>query len=334
MNFNRPRVALYYNVLSTTGFRNDGANLFLSFNFKQLLDGTDPVALYANPSLMTDTTGNFIPLSAIDTEHYGDFGKFDLHGLVDWGEDGLGIPLDWQIPHPNFYWIADSHLGYDYRLKRAKQFDTVFASHKPSIEKLVADGIGREKIHYLPWAAESFCYRPYPIVEKWDWCFIGYLNNEFRIDLIDRFCREWPVGDRGYLGWRNPAITGYNILEDAAKKYSQSRIILNESVRDDLNMRTPEVLACKRLLLTEDVSAVRDHFKDGEHLVLFKTIDEAVELAHRYLADQEGRERIAKAGYEEFLKNHTYMHRAKEILKTCLNWEPEEEPRKAILTAA
>jgi hypothetical protein len=325
MNFNRPRVALYYNVLASTGFRNDGANLFLSFNFKQLLDGSDPNALYANPSLMTDKTANFIPLSALDTQNYGDFGKFDLHGLVDWGEDGLGIPLDWQLPHPNFYWIADSHLGYEYRLKRAREFDTIFASHKPSIEKMVADGIPRGKIHYLPWAAESLCYKPHPIVEKWDWCFIGYMNSEFRINLIDRFCKEFPVGDRGYLGWRNAAVPGYNVMEDVAKKFSQSRIILNEAVQDDLNMRVFETLACKRCLLTEDVPAVRDHFKDNTHLVLFKTIDEAVSKARFLLKDDAFRNAVAQAGYEEFLSHHTYMHRAKEILKTCLNWVPEEE---------
>lgn len=294
----------------------------MMYNFKKLLEGIDA---YMKPSLMADSTGNIVPLSAIDPKHYGDFGKFDLHGLIDWGEDGLGLPLDWEIPHPNFYWIADSHLGYDYRLKRAKQFDYVFASHKPSIERMIKDGIPADRIRYLPWAAEPMCYKPYPIIEKWDWAFIGYLNNDFRIDLVDRFCKEWPVGDKGYLGWRNPSIPGYNVLEDAAKKLSQSRIVLNEAIHDDLNMRVFEALACKRLLLTEDIPAVRDHFEDGKHLVLFKTIDEAVDKARYYLEHTEDRERIAKDGYEEFLDKHTYMHRAKEILKVCLNWVPAEE---------
>jgi spore maturation protein CgeB len=327
MNFSKPRVALYYNVLQSTGMRNDGANLFMSYNFKKLLDDVDG---YKDPSKMTDPRGNFLPLSAIDPQNYGDFGKFDLHGLIDWGEDGLHVPLDWELPHPNFYWIADSHVGYEYRLKRARQFDTVFASHKPSIARMIADGIPRERIHYLPWAAEPMCYKPYPIVEKYDWCFIGHLSNDDRINLVDRFCKEWPLGEKGYLGWRNPNVPGYNVLEDAAKKYSQSRIILNESISDDLNMRTFEGLACNKLLLTEDVPAVRDHFEDGKHLVLFKTIDEAVELAKGLLRDTERRESIAAAGYAEFLDKHTYMHRTKHILKTCLNWVPDEKKELVI----
>ena len=120
---------------------------------------------------------------------------------------------------------------------------------------------------------------------------------------------------------RQPEWTGHNILEDTARKFSQSKIIVNESIQDDLNMRVFESLACKRLLLTEDIPAVRDHFEDGKHLVLFKTHDEAVEKAKYYLAHDEERNAIAEAGYKEFLEKHTYAHRANEILKTCLNYE-------------
>jgi len=90
-------------------------------------------------------------------------------------------------------------------------------------------------------------------------------------------------------------------------------------------MRVFEGLACKKLLLTEDVPAIHDHFEDGRHLVLFKTIDEAVEKARYYLAHDNERNHIAAAGYAEFLDKHTYMHRAKHILKMCLNWVPSEE---------
>lgn len=324
INFKKPRVAMYFNVLASTGYRNDGANLFMAYNFKKLLDG---VETYNDPGKMMDTSGNIVCLSPLDpTAH---FGTFDLNLLVDYGEDGLNIPLDWKIPQPNAYWIADSHLGYDYRLKRAREFDHVFASHKPSIDRLIKDGIDPARVHYLPWAAETMCYKPFPVIEKYDWCFIGHLNNDFRVDLMDRFCKEWPLGEKGYLGWRQGEWAGHNVLENAAKKFCQSRIVLNESIRDDLNMRTFEALACKRLLLTEDVPAVRDHFEDGKHLVLYKTIDEAVEKAKYYLAHDDERNAIAEAGYQEFLARHTYMGRAKEILNICLNYQPEEESQLA-----
>ncbi len=56
---------------------------------------------------------------------------------------------------------------------------------------------------------------------------------------------------------------------------------------------------------------------------MFNGIDDAVEKAKFYLSMDDLRNSIAEAGYEEFLAKHTYMHRVKEILKTCINYVPE-----------
>lgn len=321
MDFSKPRVAIYYDVLPTTGWRNDGGSLFLSYNLRKLLNGVDCVK---DHKLISNDNGNVVHLSPLTPTNL--HGKFDLHILCDYGEDGLNIPLDWEIPHPNAYWVADSHLGYDYRLKRAKEFDHVFVSHSPTIERFIADGVDPAKIHYMPWAAETEVYKPYPIIEKWDWAFIGYPNNDFRIDLIDRFVKEFGLGDgKGYLGWRMGQYQGYNVLDDCAKKLSQARILPNEAVKDDLQMRVFEVLACKRFLLTEEVPDLLRHFKDGIHLKTFKTINEAVDIAKYYLAHPDERNAIAEAGYKEFISSHTYMHRTKEILKTCIDCVFDDE---------
>ena len=319
MDFNKPRVSLWYYVVPQTSYRNDGACLFLSYNFRKILDGkdaaTDRSAMHA-----MDNVVHLQPNMPLDA-----MGKFDLNILVDHGEDGLNVPLDFELPHPSAYWIADSHISgesYQYRLNRAKQFDFVFASHSPSIEKFRADGIN---VQYMPWAAEHTCYKPYPIIEKWDWAFIGYPNNPDRIELLDRFVKEFGLGETGYMGWRMPHVKGFNVLDDAAKKLSQARICVNEALNTDLNMRVMEILACKRFLLTEEVPDLLKHFADRVHLRTFKTIDEAVEIARYYLAHPDERNAIAEAGYKEFLDKHTYMHRAKEILKVCLGYEAEEK---------
>lgn len=321
MDFTKPRVAIYYDILPTTGFRNDGAPLFVHGNLRKLIDGVD---ILGAPEKMRDDSGNVAHLSAWNpTNHHG---TFDLNILVDYGEDTLGIPLDWKLPSPNAYWAFDTHIdkkGYDYRLNRAKQFDHVFLCHGDYVKRFIEDGIDPAKIHYLPCAVEDTCYRPYPIMEKWDWCFIGFLHSEFRVDLIDRFIREFGLGDTGYFGWRIPQFRGHCVLDDTAKKFSQSRILLNTSINKDLNLRTFEAMACKQLLLTEDIPPIREMFEDGKHLVLFKTIDEAVEKARYYLAHPDERRAIAEAGYKEVIAKHTYDLRVREILKTCIGWKPE-----------
>lgn len=322
MDFSKPRISIYYDVLPQTGMRSDGAPIYINYNLRKLINGEN---VLKNPGLIHDDSKNIVHLSPINpTKQHG---FFDLNILVDYGEDGLGIPLDWKIPKPNCYWAFDTHVSpgsYKYRLDRARDFDHVFLCHDGQIKDFIRDGIPREKIHYLPVAAEPDCYRPYPILEKWDWCFIGHLNNDFRIDLIDRFCREWPLGEKGYLGWRMPQVQGHNVLDDVAKKFSQSRIILNESIKDDLNMRVFEALACKRFLLTEEVPPLLALFKPMTHLDTFRTIDQAVERAGYYLSHEKERNAIAQAGYEEVLAKHTYMHRLKELLKITIQYDSKE----------
>ena len=325
VNFSKPRIAVYYDVLPQTGFRNDGAPFFIHYNLRKILNGDTNESL--NKNGMLDETGNVVHLSAINP--LAQHGKFDLNILVDYGEDSLGIPLDWEIPHPNAYWSFDTHIdekGFNYRLNRAKQFDHVFLCHKTQIPYFIKEGIDPAKIHYLPVAAEMDGYHPYPVMPKWNWSFIGHLNSGHRIDLVDRFVREFGLGDgEGYLGWRMPQIQGHCVLDDAAKKFSMSRIVINDAINQDLNMRVFEAMACKTAVLTQDIEPIHDFFVDGKHLVLYKDIDDAVTKARFLLKDDAYRQSIAEAGLKEIVEKHTYRHRTLEILKTCLQWEPENQ---------
>lgn len=325
MDFSKPRVAIYYDVLPTTGMRNDGAPNYVDYNLRKILNGQTLKDL--NNGGMMNGDSNVMHLSPINP--VSAFGTFDLNILVDYGEDNLGIPLDWELPHPNVYWAFDTHIdekGYQYRLNRAKQFDHVFLCHKAQIADFVRDGIDASKIHYLPVAAEPDCYRPYPIMKKWDWCFIGHLNSLHRIDLVDRFVKEFDLGDgKGYLGWRFPNVQGHNVLDDASKKISMSRIAINDSIKNDLNMRTFEVMATGTTLLTQENEPLLELFEPGKHLLTFRTIDEAVAKAKMILQDPPLLAEIGRNGLNEVLSKHTYQYRTLEILKTCLNWTPKGE---------
>jgi spore maturation protein CgeB len=308
----KPRVAIYYDVLASTGYRDDGCPLYINWNLRKLLNGDTQVE---------DHNRNVVHLSPCNPTH--DFGTFDLHILVDYGEDALGLPLDWKLPSPNAYWVSDAHLGYEYRLERAKQFDHVFVAQKSFIERFVKDGIDRDKIHYLPHAFEPDAYKPLSIIDKWDWCFVGYPNSVHRIELLDRFIKEFP---NYYLGWRLAGVQGYNEIHDVNEKYNMSKIVINDAVNQDLNMRVFETLGAGRLLITQDIPELRENFTHGKHLLTYGSIDYAVIEARGILKDNEKMAAIAKAGHDEVMEKHTYMHRTKEILKTCIQYEPKGEP--------
>lgn len=310
MDFNKPRIAIYYYVLPSTGMRNDGPPLFLQGALRRLLNGKLDFG---------DQNGNVVHLWPTNTPE--DYGQFDLHIWPDHGEDVLGVPLDWIPPSPNAYWCSDAHLGYDYRLKMAKKFDYVFCCQRRAMQEFERDGVPKEKLFFLPHAVEPTAYYPMDIIEKWDWAFVGYLNSPHRIELLDRFCKEFP---NFYLGWRNAQVPGWNVLEDAARKFCQAKVIPNMTVSDDIPMRVFEVLATKRCLITNYIPTLKELFVPGKHLRVYDSVDQAIDIAKEMIADDEFRASIAEEGYKEVLAKHTYDHRAKTILKTCLGYEAEE----------
>lgn len=314
MDFNKPRIAVLYYVLNSTGRRNDGAPLFLTFNLRKLLESPIPS--------MSKQDGNVHHL--FPTKSALDFGKFDLWIWVDHGEDALDVPLDWMPPSPNAYWVSDAHISessYSYRLNMAKKFDYVFCCQRSFIDRFASDGVSKEKLYYLPHAFEPDVYKPWPVIERWDWSFIGYLNSERRADLLDAMAKKFP---NWYIGWRDNQAPGHNVFEDCAKKFCKSKIIVNDAINHDLNMRVFETLGAGRCLLTQEIKELEGNFQNMKHLVTYKSIPEALDLAEWLLNHPKDREIIAENGHAEAMAKHTYMHRAKEILKIAIGYEPKE----------
>src|SRR3990167_8100566 len=108
MSIVKPRIAIYYD--NRFG-RNDGPPLYF---FNVLLG-------------MGFETVHLLPEG--DTRN---FGKFDLHFWVDWGEDGLPVDHKWFMPKDGgktIYVCSDAHIdkaGREYRFNFAKRFDYVF----------------------------------------------------------------------------------------------------------------------------------------------------------------------------------------------------------------
>lgn len=318
MDFSKPRVAIYYHVLPSTGFRSDGPPLFTNAALRRILHGVTGMSDMRKD--MANDGGNVVHLWP--DKRAEDFGKFQLHVWVDYGEDGLNIPLNWNPPSPSAYWVSDAHLGYDYRLSRAKKMDFVFCAQRVFMEKFEADGIPKKKLFYLPHCVEPTAYPAIEIINKWDWAFVGHLNSDKRVAFLDRLMKAFP---NWYYGWRLGHIPGWNVLEDAARKYSQAKVVPNEAINQDLGMRVFEVMATKTALLQERVPDMAVLFEEGRHYLGWSTLDEAVDQMKYLLKHDTYRIQMAEAGYDEVLKKHTYQHRILEIFKKTIGWSPTEE---------
>lgn len=242
------------------------------------------------------------------------FGIYDLNIHVDWGEDGLtGIlpytPLG--TPSPMAYWASDTHINngqlgdsYPYRLAVAKKARFVFCAQKRAVEEMRRDGIANPI--WLPHAVEPQAYPKFDILtKKYDVCFVGHVNSKNREEALDRLFAEFPN-----------FYYGQQLFEAAARKYAESKICFNIAMTDDVNMRNFEIMATGSFLLTSYLPDFEDlGLIDGKHMVMYRSMDECIEKANYYARHDEEREKIAQAGYEEVIKNHTMQNRVDVILK-------------------
>lgn len=279
------RICTFYEVRLG---RNDGAPLYYTHALRQL--GHEVVHLCSDVEPTEDK-----------------YGKFDLYLWVDWGEDALTDvlpyrPISMKNLHPSVYVSSDTHLGFDYRLAKAREFDHVFCNQIRAVEDFNKAGV---RARWLPHAVEPKAYPSEPVaIKKWDTCFVGYVSFRKRAEMLDRFFREFP--DFFY---------GQRLFEECAEIYRKSRVVFNTAAVDDINMRCFEATATGSFLMTEWVPTLYECFQDGRHLVTFKTMDEAVEKTRYYLEHEYERNEIARAGMEHTLARHTYRHRIGTMLE-------------------
>jgi len=210
-------------------------------------------------------------------------------------------------------WAIDTHIEnrymfgslkrIDYFLKIAQNFDYIFAAHKDAVEKFKEV---HPKVFWLPLAADPDIHKRYDEEQIYDVAYIGSLNPKTykkRIELIERLSKEFNV------------IARHGVyLDDLAKIYGKSKLVLNKSLNKELNMRVFEALSCGRCLVTDKISdGMEDLFKDRKHLVLYEDSN-LQELVRYLLENEEEREKIAHNGQKEVYNYHTYFHRASFIL--------------------
>lgn len=269
--------------------RNDGPPLFLR-----------QAALRHKDDLGISAADHKIPLP-----DYRRWGNYDLNIWVDFGEDGL--PEGYvEAPGPNsVYWCSDSHLGLEYRLKKAKEFDWVFVTIPRHIQAF-KDAVGHDRVYWLPHAGEPTCYNRLNTLKKYDVCFVGHLPNEDRVDLLEKLFAEFPN-----------FFYGQKFFEEANQKYNESKIVFNHAIDREANMRVFESSLSGALQLCsygEDIEKLG--YRDGENIVFYNSPEEMIKKAKFYLNNEPLLETIAEAGYQHTLNNHTYLHRIKKILET------------------
>jgi hypothetical protein len=228
-------------------------------------------------------------------------GEFDLYLTID---DGQRYALPQRL-RPCAYWAIDTHLDFARSLERSRAFDFVFAAQRDGAQRLKAEGISTAQ--WLPLACDRSVHRRHEVPKRFDVCFVGNLFPGPRADCVAQIQSRYPNN-----------FVGQSYFANMAHIYSESRIVFNRSLGNDVNMRVFEALACGSLLLTNDLSenGQTELFQDGVHLATYAGPHEMLEKIAWYLEHTEVREKIAAQGQAQVVAHHTYRHRMQQLLGT------------------
>ncbi|MBI4667220.1 MAG: glycosyltransferase [Nitrospinae bacterium] len=219
-----------------------------------------------------------------------------------WVETGLGrAPVNLhKLDIPKAAYLIDTHVHPERDIENSRGFDVVFVAQRAYIPLFQAAGV--KNVHWLPLACDPEIHGKRPMEKTRDVGFVGSLTDERRVKLLMRLAEKMDVQ------------YGRLFLREMADFFCGSKIVFNNAIKNDLNMRVFESMCAGAMLLTDNADGLTDFFRDKAHLVIYGDGD-IVDLAGHYLAHDTERDAIAEAGRREVLEKHTYAHRVAEIVK-------------------
>lgn len=241
-----------------------------------------------------------------------------------------------------FNWFADDVSRFESFIKYwAFYFNWVSTLSESLIPKYKS--IGYKNVVLTQWASNPRIYRKLNLPKKYNITFVGQAHGNRKRIVAEIKRKGFDIHVWGW-GWKSNQIE----LEKMVEIFNQSKINLNftlaaynfrfytrflpwflqsgvdflERGRSFLNGRTFEVPACGGFQLSGEISSLGKYYKIGEEIIVYKNLEDLAEKTKYYLKNENAREKIAHAGFERTLKDHTYEKRFLKIFNEiglCLN---------------
>lgn len=245
-----------------------------------------------------------------------------------------------RLNKPLVWWTIEDPNTFEAFFGQAAVADFVFTTDEACVPQYI-QRLGHNRVFWLPLACSPHFHQllelldgasDFVISANWYenqarlWAVETVVDPLIRADYtLTLFCLEnpyfmWPSRYRRF--WQ-----GERHYRTVAEQYRHGRVVLGlNNMRSGMDgraktfstsMRTFEVLACgKPFLAAQSDAYERLGFIQGEHMVWVDRKENTLAWADRLLGD-EG-QRIAKAGRQFVLANHTYAHRLKRIADIVL----------------
>jgi spore maturation protein CgeB len=245
-------------------------------------------------------------------------------------------------------WFADDYWRFwNYSRYWPPYFSKVVTTYSRAVQWY--KDAGYDNVILSQWACNPSVYRPLKLKKDIDVSFVGQRKSG-RAKIV-KALQDAGVNIRCFgFGWPNGKISQEEMLEI----FSRSKICLNLTERKRLwdpsviarlflkksvnrivpdfhfidnlraylhfptlhtHARPFELAGCGAFVISGWSEDIGNFYKEDEEMVFYKSTDELIEKIRHYLPLRAEREKIAKAGYERTIKEHTYEKRFMNIFR-------------------
>jgi glycosyltransferase involved in cell wall biosynthesis len=207
------------------------------------------------------------------------------------------------------------------------EYDLVVGNSEGAVDRVRE--LGARRVEAVHWAADPDLFRPLEVAKDFDVFFYGH---------SDKFRREWMRDLIGEPSRRLPdvafAIGGYDYRSDTGAASMLGRIPFNafpraiSSARVNLNVtrsahaevyasstcRLFELAASGAAIVSNPLAGLERWFDADRELRVVRSVDEAVTAYGDLLAKPGLAEELGQRARERVLDEHTYGHRARQLL--------------------
>ena len=151
---------------------------------------------------------------------------------------------------------------------------------------------------------------------------LSLLAKYYKVKLYTRGAHQLP-------GVLNLGIIDY--LSEMPMVFKCSKINLNitlRTIKKGVPQRVLDILGCGALALTNYQEDLDKHFKDNENILIYRSMEEALDKCNFYLKNEKEAERVRKNGYKLVREQFSFEHQLEEIWKTCGLMEKIKKERK------
>jgi len=229
--------------------------------------------------------------------------------------------------HPGTWvnWVPDDVHGLAIVQHALPAYDMVFASGTDVVEQLTPQ-LPRPA-QYLPLAADPSIYKPMRSRDQYraNVVFAGTATprrERLLGELLEFGLAVWGPG------WRRTSLRDYCRgeqldTENFVRAYAGASVAVNIHRSADaepavaergVNQRTFEIAAIGVPQVVDYRGDLEGLFEDRSELLVYRSVEELRSLVEAVLQDSSAGEAIAAAGRQRVLREHTYMHRLKQLL--------------------